>query len=88
MGFLTRRAALARAGQVGAGYVLGSSIANAAGQANSDSQPKKLKVIVAGGHPGDAEYGCGGTIARFTASGHEVVLLHLNDGGWPKEKGG
>ena len=88
MGFLTRRAALARAGQVGAGYVLGSSMANAASRANSDSQPKKLKVIVAGGHPGDAEYGCGGAIARFTAQGHDVVLLHLNNGEWPKEKGG
>lgn len=52
------------------------------------SQPSKLKIIVAGGHPGDAEYGCGGTIARFTDLGHEVVLLHLNNGEWPKEKGG
>ncbi len=46
-------------------------------------QPRKLKVIVAGGHPGDPEYGCGGTVARLTALGHEVVLLYLNDGGWP-----
>ena len=88
MAFLTRRAALARAGQVGAGYVLGSSMANAAGPENSDPPQKKLKVIVAGGHPGDAEYGCGGTIARFTSQGHEVVLLHLNNGEWPAEQGG
>ncbi len=40
----------------------------------------KLKVIVTGGHPGDPEYGCGGTIARYTDSGHEVVLLYLNRG--------
>src|ERR1700737_2980969 len=40
----------------------------------------KLKVIVTGGHPGDPEYGCGGTIARYTDLGHEVVLLYLNDG--------
>jgi len=46
----------------------------------------KLKVIVAGGHPGDPEYGCGGTIARYTDLGHEVVLLYLNrgEGGSPK----
>ena len=44
-------------------------------------QPRKLKVIVAGGHPGDPEYGCGGTIARYTDLGHEVVLLYLNRGG-------
>ncbi len=43
----------------------------------------RLKVIVAGGHPGDPEYGCGGTIARLTGLGHEVVLLYLNDGAWP-----
>ncbi len=42
--------------------------------------PRKAKVIVTGGHPGDPEYGCGGTIARLAGSGHEVVLLYLNDG--------
>ena len=43
----------------------------------------RLKVVVAGGHPGDPEYGCGGTVARLTALGHQVVLLYLNDGAWP-----
>ena len=42
--------------------------------------PPRLKVIVTGGHPGDPEYGCGGTIARYADLGHEVVLLYLNDG--------
>ena len=42
--------------------------------------PRKRKVIVTGGHPGDPEYGCGGTIARCADLGHEVVLLYLNDG--------
>lgn len=41
---------------------------------------RKLKVIVTGGHPGDPEYGCGGTIARFAEQGHDVVLLYLNRG--------
>jgi N-acetylglucosamine malate deacetylase 1 len=44
---------------------------------------RKLKAIVAGGHPGDPEYGCGGTISRLTSLGHEVVLLYLNNGAWP-----
>ena len=44
---------------------------------------RKLKVIVTGGHPGDPEYGCGGTIARYSDLGHEVVLLYLNRGEWP-----
>lgn len=42
----------------------------------------KLKIVITGGHPGDPEYGCGGTVARLTAAGHEVVLLYLNDGAW------
>lgn len=41
---------------------------------------RKWKVIVTGGHPGDPEYGCGGTIARYTAAGHDVALLYLNRG--------
>src|SRR5438045_9334751 len=44
------------------------------------SGPAKLKVIVTGGHPGDPECGCGGTIARYTDLGHDVVLLYLNSG--------
>ena len=46
------------------------------------------KVIVTGGHPGDPEYGCGGTIARYADLGDDVVLLYLNDGvpsGKPKD---
>lgn len=39
-----------------------------------------LKVVVTGGHPGDPECGCAGTIARLTGLGHEVVLLYLNRG--------
>lgn len=40
----------------------------------------KLKIVVTGGHPGDPEYGCGGTIARYTDLEHEVVLFYLNRG--------
>ncbi len=40
----------------------------------------RLKIAVAGGHPGDPECGCGGTIARYTDLGHEVVVLYLNRG--------
>jgi N-acetylglucosamine malate deacetylase 1 len=43
---------------------------------------RKYKIVITGGHPGDPEYGCGGTIARLTALGHEVVLLYMNDGAW------
>jgi LmbE family N-acetylglucosaminyl deacetylase len=41
---------------------------------------RALKVVVAGGHPGDPECGCAGTIARYTKLGHQVSLLYLNRG--------
>jgi LmbE family N-acetylglucosaminyl deacetylase len=43
---------------------------------------KKLRILVAGGHPGDPEYGVGGSILRWTAAGHDVALLYLNRGDW------
>jgi len=41
---------------------------------------ERLKVVVTGGHPGDPECGCAGTIACYTELGHEVVLLYMNRG--------
>jgi LmbE family N-acetylglucosaminyl deacetylase len=41
---------------------------------------RRPKVVVAGGHPGDPECGYGGTIARYSDEGSEVVLLYLNRG--------
>jgi LmbE family N-acetylglucosaminyl deacetylase len=46
----------------------------------TEASPAVLKIVVAGGHPGDPECGCAGTIARYTDLGHEVVLLYLNRG--------
>jgi len=42
--------------------------------------PRGLKVVVTGAHPDDPETGCGGTIARFSDLGHEVVILYLTRG--------
>jgi LmbE family N-acetylglucosaminyl deacetylase len=56
-------------------------LAAAVAQATApDRPPGRLKVVVTGGHPGDPECGCGGTIARYASLGHEVVLLYLNRG--------
>ena len=63
-----------------AGCVVGAATGTAVGQ--NPTAAKRYKFLVAGGHPGDPEYGCGGTIARLTASGHRVVLLYMNDGAW------
>jgi N-acetylglucosamine malate deacetylase 1 len=67
-----------------AGMIAGVSTVDifSPGSAKGTEPVRKLKVIVCGGHPGDPEYGCGGTIARLTALDHKVVLLYLNDGAW------
>jgi N-acetylglucosamine malate deacetylase 1 len=72
---------------LGGGALLGGAAAEAAdrvaGAQSAANSGRKIKVVVCGGHPGDPEYGCGGTIARLAQMGHEVVLFYLNDGGWP-----
>jgi N-acetylglucosamine malate deacetylase 1 len=58
------------------------------GIAMGEDAPRTPKVVVTGGHPGDPENGCGGTIARYPDLGHSVTLLYLNDGvptGKPKD---
>lgn len=52
----------------------------AASAANSPQDARRLSVVVAGAHPGDPEYGCGGTISRYTESGHRVAIVYLNQG--------
>jgi LmbE family N-acetylglucosaminyl deacetylase len=68
----------------GVSVVAGATVAQAAGQNSSGAaqSSSKCKIVVTGGHPGDPEYGCGGSVARLTALGHDVVLLYLNDGAW------
>ncbi len=56
------------------------SLATACAPALFAQKPGRLKIVVTGGHPGDPECGCGGTIARYTDLGHEVVLLYMNRG--------
>jgi LmbE family N-acetylglucosaminyl deacetylase len=85
---ISRRDMLGKASLVGTtvavGLPLGAAAAEPLPGTTAPSAKPKLKVVVAGGHPGDPEYGCGGTIARYTELGHEVVLLYLNRGEWPE----
>lgn len=72
----TRRDLLTHSAAAGAAMIL-------AGEADAiEPAPpgRKLRIVVTGGHPGDPEYSCGGTIARYADLGHEIVLLYLNDG--------
>jgi LmbE family N-acetylglucosaminyl deacetylase len=41
---------------------------------------KKIKIVCVGGHPDDPESGCGGALAKFAASGHDVTVIYLTKG--------
>jgi LmbE family N-acetylglucosaminyl deacetylase len=78
---ISRRSMLTKTSWLGTTFTIGLAAATVTG-APGPLTPRKsnLKIVVTGGHPGDPEYGCGGTIARYTDLGHEVVLLYLNKG--------
>src|ERR1039458_7598542 len=40
----------------------------------------RMRVLAVGAHPDDLEILCGGTLARFVAEGHSVVMCHVSDG--------
>jgi LmbE family N-acetylglucosaminyl deacetylase len=39
-----------------------------------------VRVLAVGAHPDDLEILCGGTLARFVAEGHDVVMCHATRG--------
>ena len=45
-----------------------------------DIAEKKLTVVCAGAHPGDPEFGCGATMAKYSDAGHKVIFLYLTRG--------
>src|SRR5690348_14957761 len=40
----------------------------------------KKKIVCVGGHPDDPESGCGGTLAKLAARGHDVTIIYLTTG--------
>jgi LmbE family N-acetylglucosaminyl deacetylase len=79
-----RRAACSRRALLG--YAAG--VLAVSGQCSAAALTEtRLRIVVVGGHPGDPEYGCGGTIARYTDLGHDVTLLYLNRGEASKSGG-
>ena len=41
---------------------------------------RKLQIVCLGAHPGDPEFGCGGTMAKYSDAGHAVTFLYLTRG--------
>jgi LmbE family N-acetylglucosaminyl deacetylase len=48
--------------------------------ARIESQGDPLKILAVGAHPDDLEILCGGTLARYVAEGHSVVMCHATHG--------
>jgi len=42
---------------------------------------KKMNILAIGAHPDDIEFGCGGTLIKYTEKGHRLFLLVMTEGG-------
>lgn len=73
---ITRRTILGNCG------LAGLAMAPFAGTVEAEQQGGNtpMNIVVAGGHPGDPEAGCGGTIAKYASAGHTVTCLYLTRG--------
>ena len=80
MSSISRRSMLEKSVSAAGASLFGLPLAARARGADSTAEPRKLKVIVVGGHPDDPESGCGGTMALYASLGHEVVALYLTRG--------
>jgi len=67
---------------VASGGLLGVSLFNKTAHSieKSEEIENSRKIMVVGGHPDDPESGCGGTICKLTAAGHNVVVVYLTRG--------
>lgn len=59
-----------------AGAVQQTTILNNA----SIESDKKMHIVCVGAHAGDPEFGCGGTIAKYSDAGHALTFLYLTRG--------
>lgn len=46
----------------------------------NDRIERKLNIVCVGAHPGDPEFGCGGTLAKYSDAGHNITILYLTRG--------
>jgi LmbE family N-acetylglucosaminyl deacetylase len=63
--------------------ILGAAALPLGAAENSNSSPRsarKIKVVCVGGHPDDPESSSAGTLARYSAAGHDVTILYLTRG--------
>jgi len=77
---MTRRTLLDRAARFAGALGIGLPLLALNADGKAALADRKLKVVVAGGHPDDPESGCGGTIARYSDLSHRVGVLYLTRG--------
>src|ERR1035438_5962791 len=79
----TRREVLTNSSKLAFGIAAGMTSAQEMPgiQPAEKSSAGKFRILVCGGHPGDPEYGCGGTIARLTS--RYEPFHHRRDGEEP-----
>src|SRR5690606_42134342 len=58
----------------------GKGLGPARAGAEAVGSPRMAKILVIGPHPDDQELGVGGSIAKFAAQGHDVLLLDVTNG--------
>ncbi|MBN1415753.1 MAG: PIG-L family deacetylase [Bacteroidales bacterium] len=76
----TRRKFLTNTVPVTLGTTIGFSHVSTLGNSAPTSFEKKMKIVVVGAHPDDPETMCGGVMALYSNSGHEVVSAYLTRG--------
>jgi LmbE family N-acetylglucosaminyl deacetylase len=76
----TRRQLLKLAVPTTIGATIGLTSIRTFGNSTSTSLEKKMKIVVAGAHPDDPETMCGGVMALYSNSGHEVISVYLTRG--------
>ena len=42
---------------------------------------EKVNILAIGAHPDDIEFGCGGTLIKYTRKGHRLFLMVMTEGG-------
>ena len=42
---------------------------------------QKATILAIGAHPDDIEFGCGGTLIKYTQRGHRLFLQIMTEGG-------
>jgi LmbE family N-acetylglucosaminyl deacetylase len=57
-----------------------TEIARSENDSSDRDSARPLNIVCVGAHPGDPEFGCGGTLARYSAAGHQVTLIYLTRG--------